>query len=104
VHVPLDGRGPARDGSVAAPAELLGSEDELVDARLAREEEIAALRDAMLALTDQERTVLSLYYFENLKAREIATVLAVSESRVSQVRARALAHLRESLTPLLATA
>jgi RNA polymerase sigma factor FliA len=104
VQVPLDGYSSAHDHRAPAPAELLGSDDELVDARLAREEEVAALRDAMLALSAQERTVLSLYYFENLKAREIADVLGVSESRISQIRSRALAQLRETLTPLLASA
>jgi RNA polymerase sigma factor FliA len=106
VQLSLDGPAPARNGTAPAPAtaELLGGEDELVDVRLAREEEIATLRDAMLALNDQERTVLSLYYFENLKAREIAEVLDVSESRISQVRSRALAQLRATLTPLLASA
>lgn len=104
VQVPLDGRATDRDGSAPTRAELLGSEDELADARLAREEDIARLRDAMLALNDQERTVLSLYYFENLKAREIADLLGVSESRISQIRSRALAQLRDTLTPLLASA
>lgn len=104
VQLSLDGPVPARDGTAPATAELFGGEDELVDVRLAREEEIATLRDAMLALNDQERTVLSLYYFENLKAREIAEVLDVSESRISQVRSRALAQLRATLTPLLASA
>ena len=104
VQVPLDGRTRSQDPTALTPADLLGSEDELADARLTREEEIAALRDAMLALNDQERTVLSLYYFENLKAREIAEVLAVSESRISQIRSRALSQLRETLTPLSASA
>jgi RNA polymerase sigma factor for flagellar operon FliA len=105
VHVPLDG-GPARHDGVAAviPAELLGSGEELVDDRLSREEEVVRLREALLGLKEQERTVLSLYYFEELKAREIAEVLGVSESRISQIRSKALVQLREALVPLLATA
>jgi RNA polymerase sigma factor for flagellar operon FliA len=104
MHVPLDRGAVDRDGSAAAPAEVLGNGDELADERLAREEDVALLRDAMLALKDQERTVLSLYYFEELKAREIAEIMGVSESRISQIRSKALAQLREALAPLQASA
>ena len=65
---------------------------------------MAQLRDALLGLKDQERTVLSLYYFEELKAREIAEVLGVSESRISQIRSKALGQLRGALAPLEASA
>jgi RNA polymerase sigma factor for flagellar operon FliA len=48
--------------------------------------------------------VLSLYYFEELKAREIADVMGVSESRISQIRSKALRQLREALAPMQASA
>jgi RNA polymerase sigma factor for flagellar operon FliA len=101
VHLPLDGHGRSAQDERPTRAELLRSEVELPDESLAREEQVAALRDAMLALDDQERTVLALYYFENLRSREIGELLGVSESRVSQVRARALGRLRAALTPML---
>ncbi len=44
--------------------------------------------------------VLSLYYFEELKLHEIATVLDLTESRVSQIRSKALGKLRGELKPL----
>lgn len=103
VHVPLD-RGVEREGAMPAPADLLGCTDESVDERIVRDEELATMKAALLQLTDQERTVLSLYYFEELKAREIAEVMGVSESRISQIRARALSRLREMLAPLEASA
>ena len=104
VHLPLDGHTRSTHDERPTRAELLGSDAELLDERLAREEEIAAMRDAMLELDDQERTVLALYYFEDLRSREIGELLGVSESRVSQVRARALGRLRAALTPALASA
>jgi RNA polymerase sigma factor FliA len=105
VHVPLDSGPTHHDGTTAAvPAELLGSGEELADDRLAREEDVSRLRDALMRLKEQERTVLSLYYFEELKAREIAEVLGVSESRISQIRSKALIQLRETLVPMLASA
>jgi RNA polymerase sigma factor for flagellar operon FliA len=104
VQVPLDRIATDRDGTTVSPADFLGNGEELTDDRLTREEEVALLREALLALKDQERTVLSLYYFEELKAREIAEVLGVSESRISQIRSKALSQLREVLAPLQASA
>ena len=39
-------------------------------------------------------------YFEELKLHEIATVLDLTESRVSQIRSKALGKLRGELKPL----
>ncbi len=102
VHLSLDGNATDRDGVNVSPAEFLGNGDELTLDRLAREEDLALLREALLGLKDQERTVLSLYYFEELKAREISEVMGVSESRISQIRSRALSQLRGVFSPLQA--
>ena len=102
VHVSLDGDATDRDGVNPSPAEILGSGEELALDRLTREEDLILLRESLLGLKDQERTVLSLYFFEELKAREIAEVLGVSESRVSQIRSRALSQLRGAFSPLQA--
>ena len=104
VQLPLEGHSRGTQDEGPTRAELLGSDVELADERIAREERVAALRDAMLGLDDQQRTVLALYYFENLRSREIGELLGVSESRVSQVRARALGVLRAALSPALACA
>jgi RNA polymerase sigma factor for flagellar operon FliA len=104
LHVPLDRSSGEREGTAASPAEILGSGEVGIDERLTREEDMQLLREALHGLKDQERTVLSLYYFEELKAREIAEVMGVSESRISQIRSKALAQLRTALTPLRAIA
>ncbi len=49
---------------------------------------------AMDRLTDQEKLVISLYYFEELTLKEIGEVMSISESRVSQIHTRAVAKLR----------
>jgi RNA polymerase sigma factor FliA len=49
-------------------------------------------------LPEKERTVLAMYYYEELNLRQIAEVLHVTESRVSQIRTKALGRLRERLT------
>jgi RNA polymerase sigma factor for flagellar operon FliA len=55
------------------------------------------LVQALTLLNDQERMVLKLYYFEDLLMKEIAAVLGVTESRVCQIHARAVAALRTRL-------
>lgn len=59
------------------------------------------LRDHMRAeiknLPERERTVLVLYYEENLTLSEIGEVLGVTESRVSQIHSKAVLQLRSRL-------
>jgi RNA polymerase sigma factor FliA len=57
----------------------------------------SAIRDAIEALPDMDKTVLSLYYVEELNLREIGEVFGVSETRISQLRSRALVRLRARL-------
>ncbi len=59
-----------------------------------------SLHLAVDRLPPQERTVISLYYFEGLTLKEIKSVLEVSESRVSQIHAQAVIHLRVALRQL----
>ncbi len=48
---------------------------------------------AIADLPEQEKTVVTLYYAEELLLREIAGILGVTESRVSQIHTRALFRL-----------
>ena len=58
------------------------------------------LAEAIQNLPDRERLVMSLYYYEEMTMREIGLALGVVESRVSQVHASAVAHLRGALKDL----
>ncbi len=58
------------------------------------EERLQSLRDGFQQLSARDRLVLTLYYFEELNLRQIGEVLHVSESRISQIRTRALKRLR----------
>jgi RNA polymerase sigma factor for flagellar operon FliA len=60
------------------------------------------LADAIAHLPDRERLVMTLYYYEEMTMREIGLALGVVESRVSQVHASAVAHLRSALRDLAA--
>lgn len=61
------------------------------------------LSAAIDELPEKDRVVISLYYYEELTLREIGKVLEVSESRVSQLHARALMRLRENLNKYMGT-
>lgn len=52
------------------------------------------LADAIAALPERERLVVTLYYMEDLRLKEIGEVLKLSESRVSRLLAAAQFQLR----------
>jgi len=58
------------------------------------EEKKRALAGAIQDLPEQERLVITLYYYEGMLLRQIGELLGVSESRVSQIRSRALMLLK----------
>ncbi len=63
--------------------------------------EYEELKEALIAaiqgLPEQEKTVITLYYAEELLLREIADILGVTESRVSQIHSRAIYRLNRTL-------
>ena len=68
--------------------------------RMEHDEELAIVRAAIGALKEQERTVLALSFFEELKLQQIAVVLGLSMCRISQIRTAALGKLRRQLSGL----
>jgi RNA polymerase sigma factor FliA len=58
------------------------------------------LTDAVEALPERERLVMTLYYFEEMTMKEIGLALGVVESRVSQLHTSAVLHLRVKLADL----
>jgi len=67
------------------------------DTIFARLESSDQIRNAMGLLKAEHRRVLRLYYFEEHNMAQIARVMHVTESRISQIHARALAELRQHL-------
>ncbi len=62
---------------------------------VAMEKEVKeSLMKAMDALSEKEKTVVLLYYYEELTLKEISRVMEVSESRVSQLHSKALKKMR----------
>jgi RNA polymerase sigma factor for flagellar operon FliA len=52
------------------------------------------LAEAITKMPDIEKTVLSLYYYEELTLREISKVVRLHESRISQLKSQAVLRLR----------
>ena len=55
------------------------------------------LKSTLELLTEKERKVIELYYYEELTLKEISKVLDVSESRVSQLHTKALMKMRKKM-------
>jgi len=68
-----------------------------VDARLYSQERKNIIAQAVSQLKPKEQQVVSLYYYENLKLSEIADILGVTESRVSQIHSKCMLMLRQKL-------
>lgn len=66
-----------------------------VQQRLEVEERRQAMLRGMERLNERERLVLTLYYLEGLRLKEIGEVLKITESRASRVLAAAELRLRE---------
>lgn len=80
--------------SIESPASL--NPDVIVE----REEIRKIIVEAINELPEKEKMVIVLYYHEDLTFKEIGQVLEVSESRISQLHARANLRLRAKLTNL----
>jgi RNA polymerase sigma factor for flagellar operon FliA len=85
------------EGQLTTAAAIADERAPSVDEQLGHEERVALLGLAIRNLRSQERTVLALYFYEELTLQEIATVLGLSASRISQIRGEALVKLREHL-------
>ncbi len=93
-----EGSGEEELAYVAAPAE----EDPLF--RCLKGEMKQHLADAIDSLPERERMVLTLYFYEELSMKEIANLLGVVESRVSQIKSSAVLRMRTAMGGCAVTA
>jgi len=71
-------------------------EDELLE-----KEKKMILTQVIESLPEKERLVIILYYYEGLLLKEIAEILQVTESRVSQIHSKVLAKMRIKLEKVI---
>ena len=55
------------------------------------------LAESLKLLTEKERRVIELYYYEDMTLKEISKILEVSESRISQLHTKALNKMRKKM-------
>ncbi len=70
--------------------------------RIEEEEFRRVLLEMINGLTEQERLVVALYYYEEMTLKEIGEALQISESRVSQIHTKAILRLKGRLGRALA--
>lgn len=96
VLVAFDSAPASHSGEATKLEDIVGDESQPEPTEaITHEEDVAAVRDAIAELPSRERTVLAMYYYEELNLRQIAEVLHLTESRISQIRTQALKRLRE---------
>lgn len=67
------------------------------ESHLNKQELRRILTEAIEDLSEKEKLVVSLHYFDELNLREISKVLKVSESRISQIHSKALLKMQSKL-------
>lgn len=68
-----------------------------VSKKIEEEELIEAIKKVLQKMSKKEQLVIQLYYFEELSLKEIAQILEISESRVSQIHKNVIQKLRKEL-------
>jgi RNA polymerase sigma factor for flagellar operon FliA len=56
-----------------------------------------ALVDAIGLLPEREQRIMGMYYEQEMNLKEMAEVLGITDSRVSQLHSQAIARLRQKL-------
>lgn len=78
--------------------ELIAADLEKAADKLSQEEAVNLLSKKLDLLSENERLVLTLYYYEELTQVEIAEVMDLSAARVSQIHSQAIRRLRGMLS------
>ncbi len=73
---------------------LSANADEMPDRYVSVMEVIEQLSTAITQLPERERVMMALYYYEGLNMKEVALVLELTESRVSQLHSQLVLRLR----------
>ena len=95
----LDETMPGEDGDRQALVDTLEDEDSPDPQEVVLDAELRSiLSEAINRMSEREKTVIVLYYFEGMTLAQIGEVLGVTESRVCQMHTKAVLGLRTRVT------
>jgi RNA polymerase sigma factor for flagellar operon FliA len=80
--------------------EVIPDDTEEPDATAEDLEAKELLVEALQKLDERDRIIITLYYYEHLSYKEIAQILGITVSRVSQVHSKIIKKLKEKLAHL----
>lgn len=80
-----------------AGSDMVQMEEYTPPAQVEKKELKEILADMIDSLPEKERLVITLYYYEELTLKEIAAILGVTESRISQIHSKVLMKLRTKM-------
>ena len=91
------------DGNELLLSDILGSEENSISFEIEQMEERAAIRRAVAALDPREREIIELRYGmrggRELTQKEVADKLGISQSYISRLEKKIIAHLRVEISP-----
>ena len=89
------------DGNELLLCDVLGSDEESVDAELARSEGCRTLRAAVQNLPPRERRIIQMRFgfdgYEEMTQKDVADLLGISQSYISRLEKRIIAQLRREI-------
>ncbi|RUM59666.1 MAG: FliA/WhiG family RNA polymerase sigma factor [Persephonella sp.] len=77
--------------------QILSINDDTPDKYVEEEELKEILSDIISKLTDKEKLVITLYYYEELPMKKIAEIMGLTESRISQIHTKTMMKIRKLL-------
>jgi RNA polymerase sigma factor for flagellar operon FliA len=95
--VSLDSAGVLDDDSPPPYESVADSQQETPAQKASRRELAAMIAERLEQLPEMQRKVLALYYFEDMRLREIAEVFGLTESRICQIHAQAIMAIKAYL-------
>lgn len=96
--ISLDNRNTTGNEQEADMHEAIADENQQPGSEQCQQNELVdILREKIGELSERQRKILSMIYFENLRLSEIAEVFGVTEARICQIRSQAIANLRKHM-------
>jgi len=78
-------------------AEVIPSEAKTPEEDYQKSEQKEFLKEAIKELNERDRLIISLYYYEEMNYKDIAEVLNITVSRVSQIHSKIMKELKSKL-------